>query len=152
MNVVVDDHLLREILLEQEPNWLRRLRRGGQVLTTGCWYYRLCSACHDDTITGALSGPIAALPVGLQSGVIETVMRLPDSIGLISMHDLAWTASRLGRVHGLNLLASEALAAAVQSNCVIATAASNLSPRLREAAAFEGIRIVSSPTTASKGA
>ena len=74
-------------------------------------------------------------------------MRLPDSIGLISMHDLAWTASRLGRVHGLNLLASEALAAAVQSNSVLATAAINLPPRLREAAAVEGVRVVSSPTT-----
>ena len=52
----------------------------------------------------------------------------------------------------LRFTTSMALAAAVQSNCVIATAASNLSPRLREAAAFEGIRIVSSPTTASKGA
>ena len=147
MNVIVDDHLLREILLEQEPKWLRRARRGGQVLTTGCWYYRLCSAWHDDSITGSLSGPIAALPAGLQSGVIEQVIRLPESIGLISMHDLAWTASRLGRIHGLNLLAAEALAAAVHSNSVIATAASNLSPRLREAAAREGIRVVSAPAS-----
>ena len=147
MNVIVDDHLLREVLLEHEPSWLRRIRRGGQILTTGCWYYRLCSAWHDDRVTGSLSGPITALPVELQSGVIEKVMRLPDSIGLISMHDLAWTASRLGRVHGLNLLASEALAAAVQSNSVLATAAINLPPRLREAAAVEGVRVVSSPTT-----
>ncbi len=146
MNVIVDDHLLREVLLEHEPSWLRRIRRGGQILTTGCWYYRLCSAWHDDSLTGSLSGPITALPVELQSGVIEKVMRLPDSIGLISMHDLAWTASRLGRVHGLNLLASEALAAAVQSNSVLATAAINLSPRLREAAAVEGVRVVNSPT------
>ena len=147
MNVIVDDHLLREMLLEQEPSWLRRLRRGGRIFTTGCWYYRLCSAWHDDSITGALSGPIAALPVELQSGVIEKVMRLPDSIGLISMHDLAWTASRLGRIHGLNLRASEALAAAVRSNSVIALATSNLSPRLGVAAAVEGIRVVSSPAS-----
>ena len=145
MNVIIDDHLLREVLLEQEPSWLRRLRRGGRILTTGCWYYRLCSAWHDDSITGSLSGPIAALPAELQAGVIEKVMRLPDSIGLISMHDLAWSASRMGRVHGLNLLASEALAAAVQSDSVLATAAINLPPRLQDAAAAEGIRVVSSP-------
>jgi hypothetical protein len=147
VNVVIDDHLLREVLLEHEPSWLRRMRRGGQILTTGCWYYRLCSAWHDDSITGSLSGPIAALPIELQSGVIEKVIRLPDSIGLIAMHDLAWTASRLGRVHGLNLLASEALAAAVQSNGLLATAAINLPPRLREAAAAEGVRVVSAPIT-----
>jgi hypothetical protein len=145
LNVIIDDHLLREVLLEQEPSWLRRLRRGGRILTTGCWYYRLCSAWHDDSITGSLSGPIAALPAELQAGVIEKVMRLPDSIGLISMHDLAWSASRMGRVHGLNLLASEALAAAVQSDSVLATAAINLPPRLQDAAAAEGIRVVSSP-------
>ena len=145
MNVIVNDHLLREVLLEQEPSWLRRSRRSGRILTTGCWYYRLCSAWHDQSITGSLSGPIAALPVELQSGVIEKVMRLPDSIGLISMHDLAWSASRLGRVHGLNLLASEALAAAVQSDSVLATAAINLPPRLQEAAAAEGVRVVSAP-------
>jgi hypothetical protein len=145
VNVVVDDHLLRELLLEQEPTWLQRIRRRGRILTTGCWYYRLCSAWHDDSIIGSLSGPIAALPVELQSGVIEKVMRLPDSIGLISMYDLAWTASRLGRAHGLNLLASEALAAAIQSKSVLATAAINLPPRLQQAAAAEGIQVVRAP-------
>lgn len=145
MNVVLDDHLLREVLLEREPSWLRRLRRGGQLATTGTWYYRLCSALQAPDLAGSLSGPIADLPSELTAGVIQRVMTLPVSIHLISMRELAWTASRLGRRHGLNLLAAEALGAAVDSGSAIATAEPNLPPRLLDAAMRENVRVVTPP-------
>ncbi len=145
MNVVLDDHLLREVLLEREPSWIRRLRRGGQLSTTGSWYYRLCSALHDPGLVGSLSGPIAALPSELRSAVIQRVVTLPTSIQLISMRELAWSASGLGRRYGLNLLSAEALGAAVESGSAIATAASNLPPRLSDAAMRENVRVLTPP-------
>jgi hypothetical protein len=145
VNVVIDDHLLREVLLEGEPGWLRRVRRGDALITTGSWYYRLCSAVHDPTLAGSLSGPIADLPEELRAGVLERVVTLPGSIRLSSMRELAWAASGLGRRHGLNLLAAEALATAVEARAVIATAAANLPPRLGSAADREGIRVVCAP-------
>ena len=145
MNVVIDDHLLREVLLEREPSWVRRARRGGRLATTGSWYYRLCSALHDPDLIGSLSGPIAELPVGLRSGVIERVVTLPESVEMISMRGLAWPASQLGRRYGLNLFAAEALGAAVASGSAIATAARSLPTRLSEAAARENVRVLSPP-------
>ncbi len=145
MNVVLDDHLLRQVLLEREPAWVRRLRRGGQLSTTGSWYYRLCSALHDPDLVGSLSGPVAALPAPLRAGVIERVIALPTSIQLVSMRELAWPASGLGRRHGLNLLAAEALGAAVNSGGAIATAANNLPPRLMAAAIQENVRVLTQP-------
>jgi hypothetical protein len=145
VNVVVDDHLLREVLLEREPTWVRRHRREGQLSTTGSWYFRLCSALHDQDLVGSLSGPIAALPSELRPSVVQRVVTLPSSIELVSMRELAWSASGLGRRYGLNLLAAEALAAAVQSGGAIATAASNLPPRLLDAATREKVRVLTPP-------
>jgi hypothetical protein len=142
VNVLIDDHLLREVLLEREPGWLRRVRRGGQISTTGSWYYRLCGALQEPDIAGALSGPIAELPAELRSGVVERVMRLPDQIRLLSMRELAWSASGLGRRYGLNLMAAEALGAAIAKHAAIATLGPNLPPRLAAAADAEGIRVV----------
>lgn len=145
MNVVLDDHLLREFVMEREPPWIRRLRRGGDLSTTGSWYCRLCSALHDPGLVGALSGPIAALPSELRAAVIQGVVTLPTSIQLISMRELAWSASGLGRRYGLNLLAAEALGAAIESRAAIATAAPNLPPRLLVAATRENVPVLTPP-------
>lgn len=131
--------------MEQEPAWLRRHRRGGRLSTTGSWYYRLCSALHDPELVGSLSGPVAALPAELRAGVIRRVIALPTSIQLVSMRQLAWPASGLGRRHGLNLLAAEALGAAVDSGSAIATSAKNLPPKLMAAAMQENVRVLTQP-------
>src|SRR5437867_3132728 len=107
MNLVIDDHLLREVLLEQEPTWLRRMRRRGRLSTTGSWYYRLCSALHDSEFIGALSGPIAELPAPIRTAVVGRVVRPPPAIDMLSLRDVAWTAAGFGRRYGLNLLAAE---------------------------------------------
>lgn len=142
MNVVIDDHLLREVLLDVEPPWVRRVRRRGTLVTTGSWYYRLCSALQDPELQGSLSGPITELPDELRAGVIERVIALPASIELRSMRTLAWSASGLGLRHGLNLLAAEALAAAIDTRAAIATSERNLPPRLAAAAEAEGVRVI----------
>jgi hypothetical protein len=142
VDVIIDDHLLREVLLEGEPAWLRRRRRGGRLSTTGSWYYRLCSALQSPEVAGALSGPITALPDDLRAAVMQRVVALPASIGLRSLRDLAWPASGLGRRYGLNLLAAEALAAAVELRAAIATTEANLPPKLAAAARAEGVRLL----------
>lgn len=142
MNVVVDDHILRAVLLEQEPTWLRRSRRGGYLSTTGSWYYRLCSALNESDILGALSGPIADLPIELRTSVVERVVLLPTSIQMLSLREVGWVAAGLGRRHGLNLLAAEALAAAIVADAAIAMAEANRSPKLVEAANREKVRLL----------
>jgi hypothetical protein len=73
---------------------------------------------------------------------------LPDfsaTIDLVSMRELAWPAARLDRRHGSNLLAAEALGAAVETGVAIASAAPNLPPRLVAAAASERVRLITPP-------
>lgn len=146
MNVVIDDHLLREVILEREPPWLVQTRGDGHLFTTGSWYYRLCSALQDDEIIGSLSGPIARLPDELRRAVTARVVSLPPNVGLVSLRDSAWNAAQLGRRYGLNLLAAEALATATGTRSALATAAQNLSPRLSAAATAEAINVVVPPT------
>ena len=42
MDVIVDDHLLLQILLNEEPPNFRV--PGARIFTTGLWYHRLCRA------------------------------------------------------------------------------------------------------------
>ncbi len=147
MNVLIDDHLLREVLLEGEPGWLRRVRRSDHLFTTGSWYYRLCGALQHPGVVGSLSGPITQLPSALQEGVVERVSQLPAWIELRPLRDVAWSAAGLGREHGLNLLAAEALAVALEAGAAIATAAPNLPPKLATAARAESVRIRVPPVT-----
>jgi hypothetical protein len=143
VNVLIDDHLLRDVLLQQEPPWLSRARSGDQLSTTGLWYYRLCSALRAPTIIGSLSGPIADLPGELRSRVLGQVVALPAAIRLLSLRDLSWSAADYATRYGLNVLAAEAIAAAVLTRSVIATALGNLPPRLAAAAEGEGVRVLS---------
>lgn len=142
MNVVIDDHLLRQILLEQEPDWVAQARGQDGLFTTGSWFYRLCRSLQDPEVVGALSGPIAALPHQLRVGVIQRVVSLPASIQLPSLRDMAWTVADLASRHGLNLLAAEALAVALGSQGAIATTGGNLPPKLEAAALREGVRLL----------
>jgi hypothetical protein len=142
VNILVDDHLLREVLLEREPLWLSEARAGGQLATTGLWYYRLCSALRSPAITGSLSGPIANLPDDLRSQVLELVATLPGAVLLLSLRDVSWSAAGYASRYGLNLLAAEAIAAAVLTGSAIATALGVLPPRLAAAAESEGVKVL----------
>jgi hypothetical protein len=140
MKVLVDDRLLRTVLLEREPPMLRRVRRGDPLSTTGTWLHRLCQAVADSTVQGALSGPLAELPADLRSGVTAKLVVLPASIGLVSLRELAWDMGNLVHRHPLNLIALEALAAARHVGAAICVGTGNVSPRLEAAALAEQVR------------
>jgi len=140
VKVLVDDRLLRAVLLEREPPMLRRVRRGDPLWTTGTWLYRLCQAVADPTVQGTLSGPVAELPANLRSGVTAKLVALPASVGLVSLGELAWDMGNLVHRHSLNLIALEALAAARHVGAGICVGAGNISPRLEAAALAEQVR------------
>jgi hypothetical protein len=140
VNLVIDDRILRAVLLEREPAALRRIRHGDTLWTTGTWLYRLCQAVGDSTVQGALSGPLAELPAELRSGVTAKLVSLPAGIGLVSMRELAWDMGTLVHRHPLNLIALEALAAARHVAAAICVGTGNVSPRLEAAARMEQVR------------
>jgi hypothetical protein len=114
--VVVDDHLLPELLAGQGTADLDVLAVDG-IATTGLWLFRLCASFADPRVSGKLSAPVALLPTELQPSFRAQIVALPPEITALSMRDLAWPMARLQarhRAEGRNLSAAmvEALAAA----------------------------------------
>jgi hypothetical protein len=110
-NLVVDDHLLLRILLDDEPGDLRP--NGGRVFTTGLWYHRLCRSVGDRSLTRVFSRALGRAEPAVAAATIEALTRLPESIELVSLRELAWPMARLtDEGVRLNLMSLEALAAA----------------------------------------
>lgn len=130
---VVDDHLLLRILLDDEPQELRPV--GGRVFTTGLWYHRLCRSVGDHSVVGIFSRALGRADPPVAAAAIEAVTRLPDSIELISLRELAWPMARLvDDGVRLNLMSLEALAAAERLGADLCLAVADENPPLLAAA------------------
>lgn len=138
--VVVDDHILLQILLGQEPSPLRP--HGAILATTGLWYHRLCRALADDTVTGVMSRQLGNANTTLASAAVGTIIELPESIHLVSLRALAWPmAEILAGGERLNLLSLEALAAAESLSAELCIAKQDDNTPLRIAAARRGVAV-----------
>lgn len=130
---VVDDHLLLRILLDAEPQELRP--SGGRVFTTGLWYHRLCRSVGDRSVVGVFSHSLGSADPPVAAAAIEAVTRLPDSIDLLSLRDLAWPMARLvDDGVRLNLMSLEALAASEYLEAELCLAVADENPPLLAAA------------------
>lgn len=132
MGLVVDDHLLINLLAGTTTGWLADEAAQSAVYTTGSWYYRVASAADHGTGTGSLSGRISALAEEDQRAIRSRIASLPDSIGLIGPRTLVPVMAGL-RLPRLNHLSAEALAVAILTESTIAVRTD--SPPLREASA-----------------
>jgi hypothetical protein len=140
---VVDDHLLRDILVGHRDETLDGLAPDG-VATTGLWLFRLCSSFADPTVVGKLSGPVASLPEDMQARFRAQLVALPASIEVLSLRDMAWPMALLQSRHrseGRSLSAAmvEALAAAHRLGRAIAVSRTDVGPNLRAAAEADGV-------------
>ena len=129
---LIDDQILGAVLRGSTPRALRRF----DLATTGYWYVRLCQAVLGTAGRGALSAPFADLPAALRERAVAAVLELPKEISLLSLRELAPDIGRLRQRHTLNILGSEALAAAIrlEADVILATP----SPRLQAALDDEG--------------
>jgi hypothetical protein len=140
--VVVDDHVLRDILTGERPGDLGGL--AASVATTGLWLFRLSSAWATPERTGKLTAPVAALPAAEQTIFLERLTALPADIEVLHLRDLAWPMAQLQVHHrraGRQLSAAmvEALAAAHALDAAIAVSSADVGPNLRAAAEHDGI-------------
>ena len=126
---VIDDHILLRILLADEPLDLRP--GGGRVFTTGLWYHRLCPSVGRRSVIGVFSGALGHSEPLVAAAGIEAVTRLPDSIDLLSLRELAWPMARLvDDGVKLNLMSLEALAATEHLNAELCLAVADENPPL----------------------
>jgi hypothetical protein len=139
MNWLVDDQHLGAFVQSGHRPW--GLRRGDEVFTTGLWYLRLCQAVlAASQIAGVLSEPFAALKEPDRQSALDALVDLPSEMGLLSLRDLAPLIAPLRQRYQLNVLAGEALGAAVELGAGVLMA--SRSPRLEAALAAEGRRCV----------
>ena len=78
--LVVDDALLLNVLADRDPE-LRAAAIRGELYTTWCWYYRLATAVHSPTVTGALSQPLTGLSSDAVANVLADLDQLPRRSG-----------------------------------------------------------------------
>ena len=140
--VVVDDHLLRDILTGERPADLGGLASG--IATTGLWLFRLSSAWASPERVGRLTAPVASLPAAAKARFLDRLMTLPAEIEVLHLRDMAWQMARLQHRHrqgGRTLSAAmvEALAAAHELDATVAVSAIDVAPNLRAAALHDGI-------------
>lgn len=83
MALVVDDHLLIDLLASTARGWLEQTATQSAVYTTGSWYYRVASAADHGSGKGSLSGRIGALEEQDRVALRARIASLPDAIGLI---------------------------------------------------------------------
>ena len=136
MTQLVDDRVLAGLLQGKAPP-----EPDQPVYTTGCWYVRLCQAALSSTVSGSLSGSFAELPPKLVPRALQSLLELPEEIGLVSLRTLAPLIGRLRSRHRqLNLLSVEALAAALHLNAQVYLLTP--SPPLQNALTAEGRQAV----------
>jgi hypothetical protein len=142
--VVVDDHLLLRMLLDDEPPGLRP--GASHVFTTGLWYHRLCRSLMNDAVAGIFSRSIGSADSAVATATIAAIAALPETVGLVSFRQLAWPMARLvGAGVRLNLLSLEALAATEHLQAELCLARADRNPPLLAAAKVRGVpaRVVS---------
>jgi hypothetical protein len=142
-SVVIDDHLLRDLLTGERPPDLDGIAPEG-VATTGLWLFRLCSSLTNPIVSGKLSAPVAALPEDLQARFRSQLTTLPHDIEVLSMRELSWPMAELQHRHreagrAMSAAMAEALAAAQRLDASIAVSRHDIGSNLRAAAGADGV-------------
>lgn len=140
--VIVDDHLLRDVLTTERPPDLGGL--ANSLATTGLWLFRLSSSWAAPEVAGKLSAPVAALPMEQQEQFRAQLMALPDEITVVHLRQLAGPMAEIQHRHrrgGRQLSAAmvESLAAAHALGAAIAVSQHDVGPNLKAAAEHDGV-------------
>lgn len=141
--IVIDDHLLRDLLVGSRGPDLDGVAPNG-IATTGLWLFRLCSSFANPAVVGKLSGPVSALSEELQARFRAQLVALPAAIEILTLRELSWPMAVLQNRHrgeGRPLSAAmvEALAAAHRLGGGIAVSRNDVGPNLRAATEADGL-------------
>ena len=140
--LLVDDHLLRGVLVSRPVRRARDALARGDLATTGLYYHRLCASAARPGVAGRLSAPVAELDEASRSRFLAGLLALPDEITVVPIRDLAWRMAELKLRFLLSTLVAEALAAAEYLRATIAVDEADLGRHMADAAADLGLRLV----------
>jgi hypothetical protein len=134
--VVLDDHLLRDLLIGHVGPRLARQLSGRQPVTTNLYLVRLCRslvAARGGRLTGTL-------PPELRRGLARSVAGLADDVEIVPMRTLALRMADLADRDRLSTLGSEAVAAAEHLGAPLCVWSGDDGPRVRASSIRVGVR------------
>jgi hypothetical protein len=134
VTVVLDDHLLRDLLADDVGADLTRLLRRHKPATTNLYLYRLCKSVVSSP-GGALTGgwtPDQRQELGRQ------LLTLPDRIEVTPLQDLAYRMAEIAAAFRVSTLGAEAAAAAERLGAPLCVWAGDDGPGIRAAVAGVG--------------
>ena len=136
--VVVDDHLLRDVLAARTPRTLEQLADDRPLATTNLYYVRLCKSAASAKSVGRLLGN---WPEEQRRALMGTLVALPDDIVVLPMRDLAWDMAEVAAAYGgVSILGAEAVVAARRLGATLCVSADDDGPGIRAAAKGVGVR------------
>jgi hypothetical protein len=133
--IVVDDHLLRDVLSDDVAPSLAGLLAEHEAATTNLFHVRLCRsavAARGGALTGGWSEEA-------RSELARSLVVLPESIRVMPMTSLAFRMAELARDHRVSTLGAEAVAAAEHLGAVLCVWEGDDGPAIRAAAGAVGV-------------
>lgn len=127
--VILDDHLLRDLLVDDLPVGLESILEHHEPATTNHHLYRLCRsvvAAPGGALTGSWGTP-QRRALGAQ------LVALPSNVEVVPMRTLAYRMAELATVHRLSTLGAEAVAAAEELDAPLCVWSGDDGPRIRAA-------------------
>ena len=132
--VVLDDHLLRDLLSDDVGSELASVLAEYEPATTNFYLVRLCRSVVA-AAGGALTG---SWPVDARRELGRRLVTLPEDIAVVPMRSLAFRMAELAHLHRLSALSAEAAAASEHFDAPLCVWAGDDGPRLRAAVAATG--------------
>jgi len=140
-HVVIDDHLLRDVLAGERGRLLARLIDTNELATTNLYYVRLCKSVVAAR-GGKLTGGWAA---DRRRELGRRLLDLPASILILPMRLIGFRIAELAEGQRVSTLGAEAVAAAEHLEASLCVWECDDGPGIREAASATGVRYQTIP-------
>ena len=132
--VLLDDHLLRDLLADDVGRDLAELLAEHEAATTNLYYVRLCKS-----VVSARGGRLTgAWPTERRRQLGQTLLVLPETVEVVPIRALAYRMAELADSHGLSTLGAEAVAAAEHLSAPLCVWDGDDGPNIRAAIAELG--------------
>ena len=133
--VVLDDHLLRDVLAGEQSRQLSRLVSSNELATTNLYYVRLCKS-----VVGARGGALTgAWSTQRRRELGRRLVELPDSVLILSMRLIGYRVAELAESERVSTLGAEAVASAERLDAQLCVWAGDDGPGIRHAARSVGV-------------
>ena len=133
--VVLDDHLLRDVLAGEQGRDLGRLAASNELATTNLYYVRLCKS-----VVGARGGALTGgWSAERRRELGRRLLELPDSILIPSMGLIGYRVAELAESGRISTLGAESVAAAEHLDASLCVWDGDDGPGIRDAARAAGV-------------